>query len=450
MSDKSPEIRILDEVRRGGYTASLMTTYNAYLPFYEQVVLRRLLSTGVRQNILLMDAGQCHHSISRDPPRFAGRSYSLLPMQSSEVFHPKVILLAGKHKGLLLVGSHNMTISGFGYNREISNAIRLHNKDDAQAIGLFLSAWQQIEGWLQAQQQHLPEELLQTVLAFPKSLPWMKSKHAQSSSEVTILSTQSGAASLWEQLLPHITAPVRRVLILGAFFDRQLAFITRVQQDLQPEESFVGIDLATVRVPPDVLKQQQGIQVVNVQRLGVLDDRQAGYIHAKCLVFQCADDTAYLVSGSANPTAAAWLKPGLSGNTEMVMLRQGAEAERAARAVGLLNMPEMPLLSNNDWQTVENAWQEVLEQKESESSVQMGIASVVDEGIRLSTGVSEEYHQYTFEVLDLQKQKIASPSLTHYDERLLQVSAETKKKVYFMSSYKEAKQVHLSKNCGIV
>ena len=41
-------ISILDIVKRGGYEASLITSFNATLPFYEEVVLRRLVAAGAR------------------------------------------------------------------------------------------------------------------------------------------------------------------------------------------------------------------------------------------------------------------------------------------------------------------------------------------------------------------------------------------------------------------
>ena len=53
-----PKISLFDELRKGGYEASLITTFNAYLPFYEEVVLRRLVSCGIRHNVLMMDAKQ--------------------------------------------------------------------------------------------------------------------------------------------------------------------------------------------------------------------------------------------------------------------------------------------------------------------------------------------------------------------------------------------------------
>ncbi|MDA3832868.1 MAG: hypothetical protein PF495_05680, partial [Spirochaetales bacterium] len=65
----SKSISLLDEIKKGGFEASLISTYNAYLPFYEEVVLRRLMSCGVRHNVLMMDSGQCSQAIEQHPPR---------------------------------------------------------------------------------------------------------------------------------------------------------------------------------------------------------------------------------------------------------------------------------------------------------------------------------------------------------------------------------------------
>jgi hypothetical protein len=94
-----PKVSLMDELRMGGYEASLITTFNAYLPFYEEVVLRRLVNAGVRHNVLMMDAGQYTHSLVSHPPRLAGRHYTLMPVKVAGAFHPKLIFLAGKQKG---------------------------------------------------------------------------------------------------------------------------------------------------------------------------------------------------------------------------------------------------------------------------------------------------------------------------------------------------------------
>ena len=49
------EFSLFDILQQGSFEASLITTYNAFLPFYEEVVLRRLTAIGCRDNVVLMD-----------------------------------------------------------------------------------------------------------------------------------------------------------------------------------------------------------------------------------------------------------------------------------------------------------------------------------------------------------------------------------------------------------
>ena len=62
----------------------------------------------------------------RDPDEVlrAGRDYTLVPVHMRGSFHPKLIVVLGKLKGALFVGSHNMTLAGFGLNDELTNQFR--------------------------------------------------------------------------------------------------------------------------------------------------------------------------------------------------------------------------------------------------------------------------------------------------------------------------------------
>lgn len=55
----SEAVSLLEVIKRGGYEASLITTFNATLPFYEEVLLRKLVGAGCRHNVVLMDRQQC-------------------------------------------------------------------------------------------------------------------------------------------------------------------------------------------------------------------------------------------------------------------------------------------------------------------------------------------------------------------------------------------------------
>lgn len=78
----SDGISLFEIIKRGGYEASLITTFNATLPFYEEVVLRKLVSAGCRRNVVLMDRQQCALAWDSEAsrPRLAGYAYTLLPV----------------------------------------------------------------------------------------------------------------------------------------------------------------------------------------------------------------------------------------------------------------------------------------------------------------------------------------------------------------------------------
>lgn len=134
-------VSLFSELNSGGYDSCIMTTYNAYFPFYEEVLLRRLRNKGVSRNIVLIDSKQCKAAMQESFPLLAGRQYTLAPMSCDAAFHPKIILLLGKKKGLLAVGSHNLTFAGLGTNAEITNIIKFTLGKDESRLGVFWQAW---------------------------------------------------------------------------------------------------------------------------------------------------------------------------------------------------------------------------------------------------------------------------------------------------------------------
>ena len=172
------EISIHDLLKKGKYEASLITTYNAYLPFYEEVVLKNLVSRGCRHNVLLMDSSQFSESLLSPSlrPQSAGYDYTLVPMKARGAFHPKIILLLGRKKGVLLVGSHNMTYSGLGINREITTSVEVSDGKEKQGILAAQSAWKFVLRWLEEQRGKVAEELIDAVLAIKRFAPWLSKR----------------------------------------------------------------------------------------------------------------------------------------------------------------------------------------------------------------------------------------------------------------------------------
>ena len=113
------DLSLYNELSSRGFEAAIVATYNASFGFYERVLLRRLQAVGCRAHLLLTDARQCSRAFAteEDLPEYAGAEYGLLPVRAAGAFHPKFVLLLGPKRARLIIGSHNVTLCGFGLNR---------------------------------------------------------------------------------------------------------------------------------------------------------------------------------------------------------------------------------------------------------------------------------------------------------------------------------------------
>jgi hypothetical protein len=372
---------LLDELKAGGYEASIITTFNAYLPFYEDVVLRKLVSSGVRHNVLLMDQAQCQLSFASHPPRLAGRRYTLVPVRSNGAFHPKVILLLGKKKGLLAVGSHNMTLSGFGLNRELTNLVTYRGDSQDGSAALIQQAWQFVQAWLQEQGGHLPEHLHRMAEAVGSFAPWLKSQYVHRDDMAVIASTADGP-TLLAQLSDQLPQDITKVIVGGAFFDHRLEFLDQLCAAFPAADVVVAIDPKTVKAPA-ILATHSKVKVIDASRLAAPKDGCGGYLHAKYLLAETENGQAFLVTGSANPSAPAWLATGLSINTEIMLLRGDDLARDVSQTLGLVDLVSAPPLNEQDWESVKANWAD--QDPVTDPGATLGIAVAEDGKIRFQT-----------------------------------------------------------------
>lgn len=340
-----PEISLHEILKEGGFEASLITTFNAYLPFYEEIVLSRLRAAGCRHNIVLMDATQCHAVYSHEEtrPRYAGREYTLVPMRSRGAFHPKILLLVGRRKAAIFVGSHNLTLSGFGYNRELTTRFEFRPATDDIGNNIARQAWRAIEEWLAAQGDVLPDPLREAVRGVSNFGAWLRGQTG-APGDVTFLAQSASSPGIWGQLQPRLPERVKRVIVVGPFFDSDLALLSQFRQAWPRAPIIVGVDPATA-VLPERNDAKKKFDFRNAAKLG----KRAGYLHAKCFFFDTGGTRDVLVVGSANPSAHAWLGTGKFGNDEAVIVRSGRAAGDSAEQLGLLRVADLRSLDAGDW-----------------------------------------------------------------------------------------------------
>ena len=401
-----PKLSLLDELRKGGYEASLIATFNAYLPFYEEVVLRRFVNGGVRHNVLLMDARQYAASLGSHPPRLAGRRYTLLPIQVAGAFHPKLIFLVGKHKGLVVVGSHNMTLAGFGFNRELTNVVRIQGADDSAGVALARDVWNEVEHWLADLTDGVPKQVAEMVRRVQDFAPWMKAVATPDATR-NLLAGRPGGIPLWEQFMALVDGYVSEVSVSGAFFDQELEFLGRVKQDLQPERLTVGIDPTTVQIPFKA-RSIAGISLVRADRLGVESDAAEDgnrYLHAKGIFVRQTNGGAVFACGSANPSAPAWLATATRGNVELMLAQGGDNARATAEAIGFAAFADMPVLDDSDWHAIEHN-----QDRQGESELPphgSGLAVVEDEHVFVDLRLLEGLDSPEFALIAIGGEEIA-------------------------------------------
>jgi hypothetical protein len=344
-------LSILDELRSGRFEASIATTYSIHFPFFETVVHRRLLGSGCLQQVVLADSGQCAAALASPDlrPEMAGNAYVLVPVSAPGAFHPKLHLLLGKRGGKLLIGSHNLTFSGFGGNAELTNLLAIDPKVRS-SVAVARTALEAVRAWAHGQPA-LVEECLK---AAEEVAPWLRGPTPTNASELLLWSAPGLKASLWDQLRPHLPARCSRVTVIGPFFDPELAFLRRLAEDLRPAELVVGVDPTYSELPVSKAKALKGVRFVDARGLlALLTTRRSGSdavavppLHAKALWIE-GDERELLVTGSANPSRAAWLDA--NRNAEAVLLRLDPTSD-VLDDLALQRLHDAPEISEAEWE----------------------------------------------------------------------------------------------------
>src|SRR5215475_194321 len=106
-------------------THILGTTYTLSLAFFELLVLPRIDKSKLQKCVILCDQLGFQRVIDESIALHeAGNSYMIVTVPASHRFHPKIWLMLNDTEAALLVGSGNLTQSGFIDNLELFDVIR--------------------------------------------------------------------------------------------------------------------------------------------------------------------------------------------------------------------------------------------------------------------------------------------------------------------------------------
>lgn len=331
-------VSLLEAIGSGGIEASVITTFNAYLPFYEDVVLRRLLASGCRHNAVMMDSAQlaaCMDSAALRPSS-AGYDYTMVPIRSDGVFHPKILLMVGPKKAITCIGSHNLTMSGFGLNREATCRLLWAGKNEDLNSDISRAAWIAVKHWLKEGGESLPRQAHRNIVTIEEIAPWLRTAPGDHD-ECKLLFQGRGTPSLWDQLRQQIAGAVKRITVMGAFFDAGCEFLAQLQALFPSAKLQIAVEPETV-----YLLKKGAARIQGSWRNASDFLNRPGYLHAKLLFLDTGGRSDLLAIGSANPSAPAWGFGKGDRNDEAVITWTGPKAREFAQALGLGEVKDLP------------------------------------------------------------------------------------------------------------
>jgi len=386
LPDDASALPLLDALSEPGFQASVTATYSCYFPFFEQVVLRRLLDKGCTNNVLLADAARCAEAFGSEElrPRRAGSDYTLIPIHLPGAFHPKLILRIGKSKGSLFVGSHNMTLAGFGLNDELTNEFRTSGAGARQGAGVIRSALDYLQLFVPSNLT----ELVQALHSVRRNIPWLEGPLAPPTEDRVLMMTTGKDVDLWTRLRPLI--PKKRVTVFacGPFFDRKLSFLKKLVSDVKPQRLAVGIDPESVEIDSAAVNAVREAEFVNIAGLPRVPNRRnsvATYLHAKVLWFKGSDGE-LLVTGSANPSAPAFLSDAGQRNAEAIVVdRRAGTAEN----LGINALADAPSVTAQDWIRIKSR-QTIAEKNKPPASGTLMLAVPAEHGFIAEKPIGEK------------------------------------------------------------
>lgn len=298
-----------------GITNVIVLTHNIDFVFIQNLVLNALSRCGSPSLTIFADAGCAAESFSLQAPLLGnlGTRYRVVPvaMERGFRFHPKAILLAGRKSARLLVGSGNLTFSGWRENGEIW--VQFRSEDGTAEIAAFKSYLDGLVARL-ALNDTLKSEIEE---AFdPATRSWAE----QLDEPAGLVGRIGSGPPLAEAMLEALgEVPNNNLFVVCPYFDERAQALVGLHQALAPQVAEVLVDPRHTNLPPTAardLPENLELRPAWIERPGKTGHRRR-FLHAKIYAVERGDEVLALI-GSANCSQAALTMTGDRGNAELL------------------------------------------------------------------------------------------------------------------------------------
>lgn len=312
-------LRVPDLLRGGEWEHALVLTYSLDLSFYERDLGRSL--TRVPNRVVLADArrlAEHFDDIARGGEGLHGANvaYAVASLTAARAAHAKVVLLATQGSGLAIVGSGNLTLTGYASQGEQFCVYRYDGRQNQ--LPPFTAVRQLLDGM--AARGWIDEHALWHLDQIWAGAPWLG---ATIPPGMPMPVRHNLDASLLSQLAERIGGHrVGEVVVHAPFYDPACAALGRLLGQVAPSSVRILVQEHETSADPDALARvlngypgRAAVHAVSAPEAGT-------YLHAKFVLARTGEEDIVL-SGSANMSLSGLCSTAASGNVEVGNLLTG-------------------------------------------------------------------------------------------------------------------------------
>ncbi len=341
---KIGQYNLFDLIDKGTkvYHSAILTTFSFDPVFFEKYYMPQLRRRGIRNVILLVDAGRYDAVMqSEEGFAFTKKDYALVRIDNNlgGVFHPKISLFAGKSKVMAIVGSGNLTCSGIAYNDELWGAFCIEDAQSPYAL-ILKNIWEFLNKLI----LNSPAgETIKCQLEWIKAFSDCIQKFDTIDPDVVAVANKQQiwfmqnavGSSILDKISNTITPPVTEITIVSPFYDQDGHLIQELQKRFSPKTIKCAIQPDGGLLPhlAKLDKTYSFYHWADVRGYSSNTD-EAKRLHAKAFQFKTTVGT-YLLVGSCNATPAAFGMSPFSTNTEAGILVYSSKGKDYVNDLGL-------------------------------------------------------------------------------------------------------------------
>jgi len=329
---------ILDLIGRNKskYSSCIITSFSFDFNYFEGRVMSVLRHANIKNVNVFIDGKflEKHLEETTGNEFKHHKSYSLIPVYETGVFHPKIMLLTGPKHGLLIIGSGNLTSSGLSTNDEVWGAFHLNSIDSVNAP-LFAEVWKYLHQYIQRVKGFNTHKLSW----INQYSPWLKELETFTSDNFIQIKEDlslrflgnSPDSSIYQQL--DIILPkekIEKLTIISPYFDINGKVLENFQNDFDIDKMICITDSDFGLLPAKLADHlYKTIPFYDWKNCTKEFDSKYNRLHAKIFQFEYENGWEYFVLGSANSTIH-----GLGSNSEKAKNGEASIVLKRKRTIG--------------------------------------------------------------------------------------------------------------------